>query len=199
MRRTPALLALVLLLVSLTACSSVGGTGDRGYITTGGQVSELRATDRGSPIELQGADLDGNSVDLGSFRGQVVVINFWGSWCPPCRSEMPMLVAAAEDSETDARFLGVNVRDGSVENAQSFERAYDVPFPTLWDPDGRALLAFPTALVRLPPTTLVLDRQGRIAAYVIGELPSELTLRDLVDTVVSEVPAADSAEGTADG
>jgi thiol-disulfide isomerase/thioredoxin len=184
-------------LFAVTGCSTVGGTGDRGYLSGNGQVSELPPAERGDPIELSGDDLGGDPVDVATLRGQVVVLNFWGSWCPPCRSEMPTLVDVAADPAIGAEFLGINVRDASVDDALSFERAYDVGFPTIWDPDGRALLSFPTALVRLPPTTLVLDRQGRVAAYVVGPLPSEITLRDLISKVVAEPPAV--GDGPADG
>ncbi len=193
MRRTlTSLVLLAAVLAGSTACDSTEGTGDKGYISGDGTVSEVAPADRGDPVDLTGTDLDGAAVDLADLRGEVVVVNFWGSWCPPCRQEMPGLVDVAEDPATDARFLGVNVRDGSTETAQGFERTFDVPFPTVWDPDGRALLSFPTALVRLPPTTVVLDREGRIAAYVIGPIPSELTLRELVASVAGEGSASGS-------
>jgi thiol-disulfide isomerase/thioredoxin len=175
-----ALLLALLLVLALTGCESVGSTGDKGYISGNGQIAQYPSADRGDPIQLTGTDLDGRPLDLQDLRGGVVVVNFWGAWCGPCQAEAPELVTVAEDPSVDADFVGVNVRDASVDNAQSFVRAYGLPFPTFWDPDGEALLAFPVSLVRSPPTTLVLDAEGRIAASISGPLPSAQTLRDLV-------------------
>ena len=182
MRRAPILAPLLalLLVLALTGCESVGSTGDKGYISGNGQILQYAGTDRDMPVELTGTDLDGRPLDLADLRGQVVVVNFWGAWCGPCQAEAPDLVEVATDPEVDAAFVGVNVRDSSVANAQSFVRDYDIPFPTYWDPDGEALLAFPVSLVRSPPTTLVLDPQGRIAASISGPLPSAQTLRDVI-------------------
>jgi peroxiredoxin len=102
---------------------------------------------------------------------------------------MPDLVKVASDPDTDATFLGINVRDPSLANAQSFVRTFDVPFPSLYDPDGNALLAFGGVLgPRTIPGTLVLDRDGRVAATVVGPLPSALTLSELVAQVATEGP-----------
>lgn len=165
----------------------MSGTGDKGYISGNGQITQIPPGDRGEPIALTGEDLDGAPVSLEELRGRVVVVNVWGSWCVDCRAEMPDLVAAATDPGTDASFLGINVRDPSVANAQSFVRTFEVPFPSVYDPDGKALLAFHGVLgPRTIPSTLVLDRQGRIAASVIGPLPSTLTLTEMVAEVATE-------------
>jgi thiol-disulfide isomerase/thioredoxin len=178
-RRAAPLLALLLAL-ALTGCESVGSTGDKGYISGNGQILQYAVADRGDPVDLSGTDLDGEPLDIADLRGRVAVVNFWGAWCGPCQAEAPDLVEVATDPEVDAAFVGVNVRDPSPANAQSFVRDYGIPFPTFWDPDGEALLAFPVSLVRSPPTTVVLDAQGRIAASISGPLPSPQTLRDVI-------------------
>lgn len=178
MRRAVATAAL--LVFALAGCDSVGSTGDAGYISGDGQISQYPPADRGEPVELSGTDLDGRPLDLADLRGEVVVVNFWGAWCGPCQAEAPDLVEVATDPDVDAAFVGVNVRDPAVETAQSFVRDYGIPFPTFWDPAGEALLAFPVSMVRRPPTTLVLDREGRIAASISGPIPTPTTLRDLV-------------------
>jgi thiol-disulfide isomerase/thioredoxin len=140
--------------------------------------------ERGEPIELEGEDLDGEPLSLAGLRGQVVVVNVWWSACPPCRTEMPDLVGAAEETGDTATFVGINIRDSSVEQAQSFVRSFDVPYPSFFDPSGEALLPFAGTLSpRSIPSTVVLDREGRVAAAVIGALPSQQTLVDLVDEV----------------
>ena len=174
-------------LLALTGCTSMSGTGDKGYVTGDGSITVTDALDRGDPIELNGEDLDGNPVGLDELRGQVVVINVWGSWCPPCRAEMPDLVAAAGQAGDDTSYLGINIRDSSVDQAKAFVRNFEVPFPSVYSPDGKALLAFAGTLTpRTIPATVVLDREGRVAVPIIGSIPSTQTLKELVEEVAAE-------------
>ncbi len=185
MRR--AVLVLVVSLLALTGCSSMSGTGDKGYISGDGTVAITKAVDRGDPIELTGEDLEGDPVDLAGLRGEVVVINVWGSWCTPCRAEMPDLVEAAEASADRASYLGINIRDASTDKAKALVRNFEVPFPSIYSPDSKALLAFYGTLTpRSIPSTVVLDRQGRVAATILGAIPSVLTLTELVEDVAAE-------------
>lgn len=181
------MLVAVACLLALTGCSSLEGTGDKGYISGDGRIIQVAAGDRGRPIELTGESLEGEPLSLGDLRGEVAVVNVWWSGCAPCRTEMPILVRAAEDTEGDAVFVGVNIRDSSPEQAQSFVRTFEVPYPSFYSPDGKALLAFAGTLSPSTiPSTVVLDTEGRIAAAVIGEIPSTLTLTDLVEEVAAE-------------
>ena len=90
----------------------------------------------------------------------------------------------ASSPSDDVVFVGVNTKDSSPDQGLAFERRYDVPYPSLFDPSGRTLLAFhgtlnPSAI----PSTVVLDQQGRVAASILGEVPSQQTLVDLVRDV----------------
>lgn len=119
--------------------------------------------------KLEGTTLDGESFSLSNLAGNIVVINVWGSWCAPCRSETPDLVRLAnEDASRGVRFVGINTRD-NPDAAKAFVRSFKVPYPSVKDDNGEVLLAFrdtiPTTVV---PTTVVIDRQGRVAARVIG-------------------------------
>ncbi len=83
-------------------------------------------------------------------------------------------------------FVGVNTKDSGTDQGLAFQRRYDVPYPSLYDPSGRTLLAFhgtlnPSAI----PSTVILDKQGRVAASILGEVPSRRTLVDLVQDVAS--------------
>lgn len=168
----------------LAGCSSLSGTEGKGYVSGNGQVTEIEAADRGDPVELTGEDLDGKPVDIADLRGKPAVVNVWWSDCPPCRTEMPDLLGAERELGDRAGFLGVNIRDNSVEKAQIFAERYDVPWPSVYDPSGRALLAFSGELSpRSIPSTVVLDAEGRMAALVLGPLPSKQTLVDLVEGV----------------
>ena len=105
--------------------------------------------------------------------------------CAPCRKEAPALAAASRQlAGNDVVFLGVNTKDSSEDNALAFQRHFDVPYPSFFDPSGRTLLAFrgtlpPSAI----PSTVVIDAHGRVAASILGEVPSERTLVDLVKDV----------------
>lgn len=186
---------LACLLLLLTGCSSLTGTGDKGFVTGDGSVTEVAASGRGEPVSLTGQDLDGNDLDLATYHGKPVVIVVWGSWCTPCRAEAPDVVDAANQLKDQAQFLGINIRDPSTDQAASFVRNFDIPYPSFYSPDGRALLAFQGTLTpNAIPSFVVLDGQGRVAASIIGELPSTTTLVEVVKDV-----AAEPGKGSTDG
>jgi thiol-disulfide isomerase/thioredoxin len=179
----------------LTACSG-DQTGDSGngtnFVTGTGQITVVAAGDRDQAPDLSGETLEGEPVSLSDYRGQIVVLNVWGSWCAPCRAEAPHLVTVAEEMAPEGvQFLGINTRDASKETALAFERTFEVEYPSLWDPDGRLLLEFPDGTLnpQLIPSTLVIDREGRIAARALTDL-GEDELRDLVRSVLDDDAAA---------
>jgi thiol-disulfide isomerase/thioredoxin len=187
--RSPRSLALVVacLVLVLTGCSTLQSTGDKGYVTGDGTVRQLAAGERGEPVSLTGEDLAGDALSLDEFRGKPVVAVVWGSWCAPCRAEVDDVVAAAEELDGDARFVGLNIRDGSPEQARAFVRTFEVPYPSFYSPDGEALLPFSGTLTpNTIPAFVVLDREGRVAASIIGKLPSTTTLVELVRDVEAE-------------
>ena len=147
----------------------------------------MAAADREAPLELSGEDLEGNPVDLADLRGKPVVINVWWSECPPCRVEQPDLNEAAAELGGRGRFLGVNIRASSAEKGLAFTRHVDVTYPSIYSPDGSALLSFAGTLnPRSIPSTVVLDAEGRVAASVQGRIPTTQTLLSLVDVVLDE-------------
>jgi len=184
-RRLPLLLAaLAVTAAAASACTEASGTNGKDYVTGDGRVIQIADGDRGKPVEVSGETLDGDALDLGDLRGQVVVVNVWGSWCPECRSEMPLLVDASDELPNGATMVGVDIRETSKDNALAFQRSFDVPYPSIYDPGSETLLSFPTPYnPRDTPSTMVLDRQGRVAALIRGELPSKLTLLDVVEEV----------------
>ncbi|ABL80043.1 MULTISPECIES: TlpA disulfide reductase family protein [unclassified Nocardioides] len=186
-------------LLLLTGCSSLEGTGDKGYISGDQRVRVVDPADRGSAVELTGTSLTGDPVDVADSRGRVLVVNTWWSGCAPCRSEMPMLTAAAKELGERADFLGINIRDASASQGQAFIRSVGAEYPSIYDPTGKAVLAFAgkTTLSAIP-TTIVLDAEGRVAAVITGEIPSKQTLVDVVDEVAANA-AAESGGETADG
>lgn len=174
-------------LLMLVGCSSLSGTGDKGYITGEGVPSEVAPTARDTSIELTGTDLDGKEVDLADLRGTPVVVNVWWSQCPPCRIEQPDLNEAAAELGDQVTFVGINIRDSSADAARAYVRRFDVPYATIYSADGAALLPFAGTLnPRSIPSTVILDAEGRIAASVNGRVPTTQTLLSLVEKVLDE-------------
>lgn len=183
----PAALLVGLLATVLLGCGSPdsNNTGDKGYVVGNGVITTLAEADRVTPGPVSGNTLEGDQVDLDSFKGQVVVLNVWGSWCPPCRKEAPLLADTARELESDGVvFLGINNRDASTDQGLAFQTKYDVPYPSIFDPSGKTLLSFRRTLTpNSIPSTLIIDANGKVAASVLGEVPSKTTLVELVREV----------------
>lgn len=194
-RLLPVLLACVCLVGALAGCStgsdavSSGGTFE--FVSPGGQTDIFYdpPASRGTIGELSGPDLmnEGETVSVSDFPGQVVVINLWGQWCGPCRAEAPALEQVYEQTkDLGVAFLGINVRDLQRDKAQDFVIDNKVGYPSIYDPSMRSLLAlggdFPTSVI---PTTLVLDRDHRVAAVFLRALLAE-DLLPVVQRVAAE-------------
>jgi thiol-disulfide isomerase/thioredoxin len=187
----------------LAGCSSLPSTGDTGFVTSDGTVRLVPAAERGRTIELSGKDLEGRALDLADFRGKPTVVVVWGSWCAPCRAEAPDVVAAARQLGDTARFVGIDLRNAGTADALAFQRHFELPYRSLFSPDGEAMLSFSGTLgPRTIPAFVVLDGQGRVAGSIIGSLPSTETLVDLVGDVAGHSSAAapsSAASGSAAG
>ena len=171
----------------VSGCSSLQGTQDLGYVSGGGEVRILDQSEREDPISWRGEDLEGEPLDLEDFRGKPTVVNVWGSWCAECVAEAPDLVDAAEELGDTAHFVGIDVRDPSPANALAHDRKFGVTYPSFYEPDGKALLAFSGVIgPRTVPATVVLDAEGRVAASILGEIPSAQTLVDVVEDVAAD-------------
>ena len=175
-----ALAATLALGLLATGCSQASG-GAEGFVSGSGTLTMVPVEERQDAPAIEGETLTGDPIALSDFAGEVVVLNVWGSWCGPCRSEAPELVAAAQRVR-NAQFVGINVRDhGQQERALAFTRSYDVPYPSIYDPNGSTLLGLRPRVASIP-STVVIDTDGRVAATVLGEA-TESTLVGLVHDV----------------
>ena len=179
MRRTFALLGLVSALL-LASCGGGSTTGTRSYVAGNGTVTFIKVQDRQLAPSIEGATLSGGTVHLGV--GRVIVLNVWASWCAPCRAEAPAL-AALSKSFPEVDFIGVLTRD-NIAGAKAFVRRYSIPYPTLVD--DSILLRFHNSLVaNAIPTTVVIDKQGKVAARISGQI-TVASLTDLINRVSAE-------------
>jgi peroxiredoxin len=122
---------------------------------------------RGTPVapEISLSDLDGKTVTLAEFRGKVVIVNFWATWCPPCRKEMPSMQRAWQQLQAnDVMLLAVHV-GGNTDQIWEFASEFSLAFPILIDGSSRVSRSWP---MRGLPTTFVIDPQGRIAYMALG-------------------------------
>lgn len=161
-----------MLAATLTACSTTKTAGQASLpgAAKNSTAHYPAAKDRISAPDVSGTTLTGQHLDIARWSGDVIVINVWGSWCGPCRKEAPQLARLAKDTASlGVHFLGVDIRD-SKDAARGFERDYGIGYPSLYDPDSRSMLGFKGLAPRAVPTTYVLDRDRKVAAYSIGPL-----------------------------
>jgi peroxiredoxin len=182
-RRTPvrtliaALAATSALTLAGCATSSTSSDSSKTNLVQGtGEIATVPAADRKAPVKLSGSDLDGKTISLSDYKGKVVVLNVWGSWCSPCRAEAGDFESVYQaDQAKGVAFLGIDTRDLQKPAAQSFVTDHGLTFPSLFDPDGELLLTFPPGTLnpQAIPTTLIFDRQGRVAVRALKPLSSD--------------------------
>jgi peroxiredoxin len=185
-------LAAGLLLSSCAADSGNSGTDDvvgQGYASGDGSLRTWSEDERTDPVEIAGTDFSGNAVDTRATGDEIVVLNTWYAACPPCRAEAPDLLEIATERGPDGvRLLGINGTDDAGA-ALAFEREHGITWPSIADTDGSAVAALQEIVpVQAVPTTVVLDRQGRVAARVLGQIDAS-TLDGLIDDVLAEPDA----------
>jgi thiol-disulfide isomerase/thioredoxin len=176
--------------IAILAAAALTGCGSQSWekkCTTNKDLVVVCTPDqRPQAREVTGELLGGGKYDISQDRGKVVVVNFWGSWCAPCRAEaddLEQTYTATKDS--GVTFIGVDSRDGR-DAAKAFEQGR-ITYPSIYDPDGSVALKFDVTQVATPQT-LILDRQGRIAvglrkATTVGEL------EPLVKRIAAEEPS----------
>ncbi|KFG10480.1 MULTISPECIES: TlpA family protein disulfide reductase [Streptomyces] len=179
------------LVLTLSACAGggiEGGGGQTGFITGSDGIATVKKGDRDTAPDLSGKTIDGDQLDLSAYKGKIIVLNVWGSWCAPCRAEAPNLVKVSQDlAGRGVQFVGINTRDTSTRPALAFEEQYKVTYPSLYDPTGKLLLRFEKGSLnpQLIPSTLVIDREGKLAVRTQQPL-SEEKLRKMLKPILAE-------------
>jgi peroxiredoxin len=186
--------ALVLLAaVALTGCTS--GEGSAVEVNNGGEFRFVAGTPAGEVIpagerqtapEFSGTLLDGDRFSSSELAGDVAVLNFWGSWCAPCRVETPEFQELyTQVADSGVQFLGLNVKEQDQQFADAFVATKGITFPSLYDPKGQVALAFRDYPANAVPSTIVLDRDGRVAAVYTSEVRQD-DLRTTLDQLTGE-------------
>jgi thiol-disulfide isomerase/thioredoxin len=196
-RRTTLVVVVVAAAAAVVALAALAG-GGRGLAPeaatgqvelVGSGVAVVPEAERPPLPAFSGRTLDGKELDLASLRGRPLVLNFWASWCGPCRAEQQGLELASRTlAGRDVRMVGVNIRDDRGA-AASYLEEFGVGYPSLFD--RAALLSARLGALgpQAPPYTLVVDAKGRVAARVFGALPGgeperqAALLTDLVERV----------------
>jgi thiol-disulfide isomerase/thioredoxin len=181
-------------IIGLTAAACSTGNdaavygGSFTFVSPGGKTEfDYPVQERGTVANLSGQDLAGDgTISLSDYAGQVVVLNFWGSWCGPCRAEAPELEDAATAlGPQGVQFLGINVKDTKAAGSD-FLASKQVSYPSIYDPSMRTLLSirgFPAGSI---PSTIVIDRQGRVAHVWLEEITDATKLIDTVSAIAAE-------------
>jgi len=189
------ILAAATLVAGLSACTAdpladqYRAGDNKGYIAANGfQTDEIAPENRKEPVDFAGTLDNGSPVASADFAGKVLVVNFWYATCGPCIIEAPRLEQAYQTFQgQDVAFLGINTYDQPA-TALSFARDHGVSYSSAMAVgDAQLKLAFSGATaLNATPTTLVLDKQGRVAARIVGELPEASILESIVRTLVAE-------------
>ena len=178
--------------VALSACASgpiaantPASSGTR-YVAGQAGSNIYKQGSRPAAPAVSGTTLSGSKLSLSAYRGKVVVLNFWGSWCAPCIAEAQTLATLSGTyASKGVQFVGVDIRD-SPANAEAFMHTHGITYPSLNDPGDQIALAFRSTVPPSGiPTTLVIDRSGHIAGRIIGEATYS-ALHSMISSVTSE-------------
>ncbi|SDN16083.1 TlpA disulfide reductase family protein [Allokutzneria albata] len=166
------LVALSLLLVA--GCGGASASDEFSFVAPGGQTKifyDVPDRKRLAPIEGESLLEEGKTIKVSEYRDQVVVLNIWGAWCVACRTEADDLERVyRQTKDSGVAFLGIDVKDPSRTAPADFLRDRKVTYPSIYDPAGRSLLPLRNYPRNIVPSTIVLDRQHRVAAILLTDL-----------------------------
>jgi thiol-disulfide isomerase/thioredoxin len=172
---------LIAMAIALTGCSGGGSSSpEESFVSGDGSTTFIKIADRKIAPAITGLTLSGTNYTY--TKDKVAVVNVWASWCSPCRAEAPTLAALA-NKYTDVAFIGILTRDNPA-NAEAFARRFKLPYPTLID--DSILIGFKGTLpANAIPSTVILDKKGRVAARISGAV-TVASLTQLIERVSGE-------------
>ena len=155
--------------LAVTLATGNSGGGD-GKVVNGNTVS-YTAGKRPLAPEVTAKTLTGSAIKLSSYRGKVVVLNFWGSWCEPCRNEAPTLAVLDQQYQSKGvAFIGDDVADTPA-SALAFTRSHGITYPSINDPGYAVVQDFSqVAPVSDTPMTVVIDKTGHVVGTILGQV-----------------------------
>jgi peroxiredoxin len=164
----------------------VGNVAEQGYVSGDGTTTIVAQSERKAAPDLTGTTLDGQAFALADHLGEVVVLNVWASWCAPCRAEADDMQEVWTDvADSGVQFVGLNTRDSQAA-ADAFVERFGLTYPSVVDTDGaRQLLFHETLPPAAIPSTIVIDRQGRVAGRAIGEVDRSRLL-GMIEPILAE-------------
>jgi peroxiredoxin len=179
------LLALFTALLAVSGCTSSRGDGTYVFTNATKLGTVIPASDRKPAAAFTGELIDGGSVTNADLRGKVTVLNFWASWCGPCRIESPQLDLLYRKMKSHGvQIIGIDTKDAKG-NARAFVSDYNISYPIVFDEQGEIAVRLGDLPARGLPFSVLLDKAGRVAAVYVGELTTKDLQRPLT-TLIAE-------------
>lgn len=195
MRRVIAALGVVTLALTVTACGNdstagkdavaVGGTWS--FVAPGGKTDITYPEAERKPVKNFTGDslVEGQKISLDDYKDQIVVLNAWGQWCGPCRSESDdmqevhekLQAAKTADGKPAGTVLGINVKDYQPQISRDFQKDNGLTYPSLYDPPFKSATALGGLPASVIPTTIILDKHHRPAAVFLREVTADDVLK----------------------
>ncbi len=179
---------IISLLLMIISCDNGTAQGDSEINKTIGKTQKKKKSDDAilAP-NFDLVDLEGNNISLSSLRGKVVLLNFWGTWCGPCKREIPDFINLSKKHRDDGlEIVGITLSSGSAQKIQNFAKKWGINYTLLTDIKGnetQAVTARYGQVTRVPitgiPTTFIIDREGFIRERYVGPRSEEIFYKDL--------------------
>ncbi len=185
----PAML-LVISIALVAGCASgtpttAGNNGQYRFVQAQSRGDVIARADRRTAPNITGELLDGKKFSLASLKGKVVILNFWATWCAPCRIETPELQKAYEKYQPDGvELVGVLVRD-SKDQAEIYQKQVGLTYPSIYDPKTQVALQLRNYPLVAIPSTIVFDKEGNVAAAYVSTV-NENSLSKVLDQLLAE-------------
>ena len=191
--RTARVLQAMLLVISIAlvaGCGSgttatAGNNGEYRFVQAQSKGDIIARADRQPAPDITGELLDGKKFSLSSLKGKVVILNFWATWCAPCRIETPELQKTYEKYQPDGvELAGVLVRD-SKDQAEAYKKQVGLTYPSIYDPKTQIALQLRNYPLVAIPSTIVFDQEGDVAAAYVSTV-DENSLSKVLDQLLAE-------------